>query len=127
MTNVTTSRNNPIFQWLLESDKSSKNFINWFDSKARRSHFFITFADERKMKIQRIVLVAILIGLLSPLLFVVGNVFSVSSDGWYHLSQNLLGTYVKNTFIVVLGVFCVFSSSAFEVASSDIGVDMLDP
>ncbi len=47
-------------------------------------------------------LISILIAL--PILVVLGQVINISAESWYHLSQNLIGTYTKNTLIVVFGV-----------------------
>lgn len=58
-----------------------------------------------------------------PILLVLGNVISVTSEGWYHLSQNLLASYIKNTLTVVIGVAFLTTlmgvSSAWWIATTD--------
>ena len=39
-----------------------------------------------------------------PILIALFQVYDVTTDSWYHLSQNLLGTYAKNTIFVISGV-----------------------
>lgn len=71
----------------------------------------------------KLLLASISLLLAFPILLVLGNVTSVTSEGWYHLSQHLLGTYIENTLIVVVGVSILTTvfgvSSAWWVATTD--------
>jgi iron(III) transport system permease protein len=59
----------------------------------------------------------ILAGLLTlPIWVVLYKVTDLNAEGWYHLRQNLLGTYVRNTLWVTLGVAAV--SGILGVASA---------
>ena len=58
-----------------------------------------------------------------PILLVLGNVLSITTEGWYHLSRNLLGKYIKNTLTVVIGVASLTTlmgvSSAWWIATTN--------
>jgi iron(III) transport system permease protein len=69
-------------------------------------------------------LISLLAGLLAlPILLVLFRVFGITTDAWYHLTQNLLGQYVINTLIVVVGVsaftLLIGVSTAWWISSTD--------
>ena len=57
-----------------------------------------------KLTLKKVVIGSIAILVSFPIFVVLFQVVHLSSESWYHLTQNLIGTYTINTLIVVSGV-----------------------
>lgn len=72
---------------------------------------------------RKLFLAGISLLLASPVLLVLGNVPPAFSEEFYYLSQHLLGTYMKNTLVVMVGVSILTTifgvSSAWWVVTND--------
>ncbi len=71
----------------------------------------VTSAPHPTLKLGRpsgwtVVVMAIAFLISTPVLFVLGSIFTDSSEVWKHLAQTVLWRYITNSFLLMIGVGC---------------------
>ncbi len=71
----------------------------------------VTSAPQPTLKLGRpsgwtVVVMAIAFLISTPVLFVLGSIFTDSSEVWNHLAQTVLWRYITNSFLLMIGVGC---------------------